>query len=76
MSFKSSVDIKFKSDLWATSNTTEKIEFVSQVVQIFEPETFRFKPRPDIEFGRRQCIGREYRTVQVEPLKKFKFWKP
>ena len=33
-------DIKYKSDFWPTSNNTEKIEFVSQVSQIFGPWTF------------------------------------
>ena len=34
------VDIKCKSHFWPSWNTTEKIEFVSKVVQFYEPETF------------------------------------
>ena len=39
------VDIKSKSHFWPTSNMTEKIDFVSQVVQICEPETFGLLPQ-------------------------------
>ena len=34
------VDNKYKSQLWPFRHTTEKIKFLSKVIQIFGPETF------------------------------------